>query len=192
MVLETPVEDAAGKPMFPDPMALASIKEHGLQLLPRLSDKMKYDPDRMDKLLQQFNDMGVKRILFDGDQVTGFADNADSNSLTHFAGLLNKYGIGIATIENLSKPQNGINKLAFLTDYNVVRLYSLSETDAAKLSPETIIDRFLLAAKDRNIRMFYLNGQPLRSTTKAAIVDPLDNLYAAIGGDKEVEARSLS
>ncbi|EXX85640.1 hypothetical protein BG53_07995 [Paenibacillus darwinianus] len=186
LVLETPVENAAVRPMMPDPIALEQLKRAGFQILPRLSDRMRpYNAVEMEAMMRRFAELGVKRILFDGEQVTGFGDQAKLKSLDHLALLLKKYNIGVATIENISVPQFGLDKLAYLTDYNAARLYSLSEADSAALSPATISDRFVLAAKDRNIRLFFLNGSPIRSINKAGILDPLDNLYAAIGGSED-------
>ena len=119
-------------------------------------------------MLAQFKELGVTRILFDGSAVKGFADQAEKKSLNDFAAKLNKYGIGIAAIENLKKPQSGLNTLAYKTHYNVARLYSLSDKDAAALKPDVISDRLLLAAKDRNIRMFYLNASPSSNLDKGA------------------------
>lgn len=188
LVLETPVENAQMKPLEPDPLALEELTAAGFRLLPRLSDRIQpYDPELMDALLGRFAELGAARILFEGTEVTGFADRAERDSLDHFAALLNKYGIGLAAIENLKAPQGGFAKLAYETDYNVVRLYSLSENDAYTMTPEAIADRFLLAAKDRNIRMFYLNGTPMRSTTKAAVTDSLDNVITALAGRDGME-----
>lgn len=182
--LETPVENATVKPMAPDPIAMRQLKAAGFELLPRLSDRVRpYDPVLADELLGDFAALGATRVLFDGDAVTGFADQADMESLDHFAGLLRQYGLGIVSIEGLKIPQAGFNTLAYDVDYDVVRLYSLSETDAATMTPDAIADRFLLAAKDRNIRMFYLNGVPLRSAAKASITDPIENLKLAIAGE---------
>ena len=107
----------------------------------------------------------------------------EDKSLRAFAELLNKYQIGVTTIENLKKEQSGMTTLAYLTDYNIVRLYSLSPTDAMKMKPEDIADRFLLAAKDRNIRMFFLNGAPSSSQEKSTVINPLDNLYLSLKGE---------
>jgi hypothetical protein len=182
-VLETPVEDAIVKPMLPDPLALEQLAAAGFHIMPRLSDNSRpYDAEEMEALFQRFAELGVTRILFEGDNVKGFSDRGELKSLDHFASLLREYGIGIAAIENLKVPQGGLSRLAYDTDYDVARLYSLSEGDAASMSPAAIADRFLLAAKDRNIRLFYINGAPLRSVTKAAIVHPLDNIKDALAG----------
>jgi len=183
LVLETSVEDAQLRPMEPDPLTLEELAAAGFRLLPRLTDRIRpYDPDLMDEMLGRFAELGVERLLFEGTEATGFGDQAQMQSLDHFASLLNKYGFGLAAIENMRTPQAGFATLAFKTDYDVVRLYSLSENDASTMSPAAIADRFLLAAKDRNIRMFYLNAAPMRSASKPTITDPLDNLVAALDG----------
>jgi len=183
LVLETSVEDAQLRPMEPDPLTLEELAAAGFRLLPRLTDRIRpYDPDLMDEMLGRFAELGVERLLFEGTEATGFGDQAQMQSLDHFASLLNKYGFGLAAIENMRTPQAGFATLAFKTDYDVVRLYSLSENDAFTMSPAAIADRFLLAAKDRNIRMFYLNTAPMRSASKPTITDSLDNLVAALDG----------
>ncbi|WP_308636668.1 DUF5693 family protein [Paenibacillus silvisoli] len=188
LILETPLEDAILKPMVPDPIALNELHAAGFTIVPRLSDRVPFDAASVDAMLRSFQEMGVSRILFEGDAVKGFADNAELKSLSQFGELLNKHGIGIAAIEN-SKPQKGMNTLGYLTDYNVVRLYSLSDNDSASMKPEEIADRFQLAAKDRSIRMFYLNGAPSSSPVKSAITDPLENLYNAMQDKNGVLAK---
>lgn len=94
---------------------------------------------------------------------------------------MNQHEIGIVAIENIKRPQKGFTKLAYLTDYDVARIYSLSERDA-NLDADVIADRFALATKDRNIRMFYLNAEPSRDMTKASITHPLDNLIDSLTG----------
>lgn len=79
-----------------------------------------------------------------------------------------------------------MNKLAYITNYNAVRLYSLSENDGMTMSSEAIADRFLLAAKDRNIRMFFINGTVSSNTDKAKIVHSLDKLSEAMSGKEGI------
>lgn len=180
LILETSPEDAVLKPMQPDPIAFEMLRSKGFNIVPRMSDSLPYNQEAMDKLLAYYQANGVKRVLFEGDSVKGFNDNEDMNSLQGFANLLNQYGIGIAAIENLKQPQKGLSKLAYDTDYNVARIYSLSDRDAAALSPETIADRFALATKDRNIRMLYINVAPSRNTTKATITDSVENIVKTL------------
>ncbi|PWW08378.1 hypothetical protein DFQ01_10199 [Paenibacillus cellulosilyticus] len=181
--ISAPIETATLISMDPDPIAMDRIHAAGFRILPRISDRIRpYNETEVRALLEQFKSYGVDRILFDGSAVKGFNDNAELHSLNSFAALLKEEGIGIAAIEGLKSPQSGFNTLAYLTDYNVVRLHSIPSALAATISPETLKDRFLLAAKDRNIRMFYLNAGASRSLDKGGVVDPLDKLVAALQG----------
>lgn len=183
LVVEMPLQEVLLQPMDFDPMTLQALHDKGFHILARFSDRvLPYDEASVDAQLARLKEVGVTRVLFDGGQVKGYKDQFELRSLNSFAELLNKYGMGIATIENLKKPQLGINKLAFITNYNIVRLYSLSADDAIAKSPEVLTDRFLLAAKDRNIRMFFLNASVQTSQEKSAVVSGLDNLYLTMKG----------
>ncbi|RCX19105.1 hypothetical protein DFP94_105121 [Fontibacillus phaseoli] len=181
LVIGMGMDEAVLKPMQLDRFAFAMLREKGFNILPRLSDNIRYDQDSLDEELSFFAENGVKRILFEGEAVKGFQDNESSNSLQGFADLLKKHGIGLAAIENLKAPQKGLNKLAYLTDYNIVRLHSLADTEAGQ-DKKTLSDRFVLATKDRNIRMIYLNASPSKDAAKAAITNPINNLIDSLQG----------
>lgn len=177
LVIEMGMEEAVMKPMPLDPIAFEKLLGKGFTILPRLSDNIPYDQQALDEELGFFQENGVKRILFDGEAVKGFA----SENLNGFAELLKSHQIGLVTIENLKAPQKGLNKLAYLTDYNIVRLHSLADTEAGQ-DKNTLADRFVLATKDRNIRMIYLNASPSKDAAKAAITSPIDNLIDSLQG----------
>jgi hypothetical protein len=162
VIVETSPEDAYLKPMQPDPIAMKQLRSKGFFIVPRMSDSLPYNEELTEEMLASFQQNGVKRILFEGDSVKGFTDNEKKHSLAAFAELLNKYDIGLAAIH-----------------YNVVRLYSLSDKDST-LDVETLADRFALAAKDRNIRMLYLNTAPTRSVAEAKVKDSVDNLIHSL------------
>ncbi|MFW5436625.1 DUF5693 family protein [Paenibacillus apiarius] len=175
LILESPLENAVLKTMTQDPVAVEQLVAKGFHIVPRLSDTKEYNQTEMDELLRGYAEIGVKRIVFDGESVKGFNDDADKKSLTAFAELLNKYDIGFAAIEGLKAPQKGMNKLAYLTKYNVARLHSINGQESFN-EPEVLSDRFTLATKDRNIRMIYLNAAVKKATTKAEIVHSIDNI----------------
>jgi hypothetical protein len=147
----------------------------------------------MDKLLASFQKLGVTRIIVDGDEVPGYTDGSNVN-LGKMGLLLRRHGIGLAAIELLKTPQKGFATLSKEIDYNVVRLHSYTEKDGEKLTElglsqkeldgriQEVSDRFVLAVKDRNIRMVFLNAKPGKSVEKGAITDPLDALYASLSG----------
>ncbi|MBP2001799.1 hypothetical protein J2Z69_002855 [Paenibacillus shirakamiensis] len=178
--INTSPANAVIKPLGTDPIAMKMLRDKGFQILPRLSDSLAYDQASVDAILDTFEQNGVKRILFDGDAVKGFKDQQEKKTLNTFADSLKKHGIGIAAIEGLKKPQQGFNKLAYLLNYNVVRLHSLNDRDA-KLDNETLADRFSLAAKDRKIRMIYINSLPSRDTSTASVKDSVENIVKTLG-----------
>ncbi|ETT79484.1 hypothetical protein C173_01447 [Paenibacillus sp. FSL R7-277] len=188
LIIQTPLEDATLKPLQPDPITLEMLHGKGFNIVPRLVDSLAYNQDAVKKLLDRYAELGVKRILFEGESVKGYSDDADTGSLTVFADLLKQHGMGIAAIENIKVQQKGFSKLAYMLDYNVARLYSLSEADSS-LKTEVIADRFALGTKDRNIRMIYLNTIPSRDTKKAAITDTLDNLIESLSGPEGAVAK---
>ncbi|OAB37655.1 hypothetical protein PMSD_08850 [Paenibacillus macquariensis subsp. defensor] len=179
LIIETPLENAVMKPMRSDPITFEMLRSKGFNIVPRMGDSLPYNQEYMENLISDYAAAGVTRILFEGESVKGYNDNGSLNSLDAFAELLKEHGIGIAAIENLKKPQLGFNKLAYDLDYNVVRIYSLSEGDAT-LDVKKIADRFALASKDRNIRMFYLNAAPSRNSSKAMITNSMDNLIHSL------------
>ncbi|QNK58336.1 hypothetical protein H7F31_05220 [Paenibacillus sp. PAMC21692] len=190
MVVEQALTAVHLKTMDFDPMSLEKLREKGFHILARFSDRVvPYDAERTSAQLAMLKDYGVTRLLFDGEKSKGASDQGALGSLDSFGTLLNDYGIGLTAIENLKKPQQGIHKLAYMTDYNVVRVYSLSPEDSIEMTREGIADRFLLAAKDRNIRMFFLNTMLQSSMDTGKLNHSADKLAMVMGGEDGVIAQ---
>jgi hypothetical protein len=118
------------------------------------------------------------------------------------AELMNKHQIGLAAIELLKTPQKGFATLAKAINYNVVRLHSFTEADGDKLGGnltdeelnglvQGVSDRFVLAVKDRNIRMVFLNARPSRNVDKGIYTDPLDPIFSSLKGHDGAENRIM-
>lgn len=193
LVIQMSMDDASIKPMDPDPMTIQMLKEQGFQIVVRLSNRRPFVTNDMDRLLKQLHDLGVKRMIVDGNEVPGYTEEKTDVNLKKMAELLNKNGIGLAAIEFLKEPQKGFDTLAKETNYNVVRLHSFTDKDGEKLTEplkkaqladriQAVADRFVLAVKDRNIRMVYLNAKPVKSLDKGKLVDPLSALYDSLQG----------
>lgn len=179
LIIEAPVESASMKPLPQDPIAVEQLLAKGFHIVPRLSDALPYNQEQVEALLKSYHDIGVKTIIFDGESVKGFNDDLEMNSLTAFADLLKKYDIAIAAIEGLKVDQKGMNRLAYLTDYNAIRLHSITDQEAFN-EPDVLGDRLSLATKDRNIRMIYFNIGVKKDFTKAEIVNSIDNMLHSL------------
>lgn len=186
LVLETVPEVAYMVPMQPNPLAMEKLRDEGFMIVPRLSDRGKlYDQTEMGKWLQSFREYGVKNIIFDGDAVTGFGNEATDGTLKAFASQLKDAGIGIGAIENLKLPQQGFGSLARMLDFDVARLHSISESEMSVIQPATLADRIVLAVKDRNIRFIYLNAAAVRDSANVRINNPIETIVKALKGDGE-------
>lgn len=176
LIIAAGPEDAVLKPLLEtDPIAFAMLREKGFSIVPRLSDNVPFNEEDVDKLLSFYKDNGVTRIMLDGEGVKGYREDEEKNSVETMAELLNKHGLGIVVIENMKVQPKGFHKIAYLTDYNAVRLFSLSDTDV-NLDKMVVADKIALATKDRNIRMVYFNAAPSKDLQKGAVTNPLDNI----------------
>jgi hypothetical protein len=157
LMIDAGQREAVIIPLDPNPLAVELLREYGFRLAVRLSDVAPYDHQRLDALLARLKEAGAETIVFAGKQVTGFADDDNAMALIGMAELVKKHGLVVAVIEQpIAKQQKGIGKLASLTDYRTVRLHSVVEEESFT-DPDVLADRFVLAVKDRNIRMIYLN-----------------------------------
>jgi hypothetical protein len=173
-------EEAKVIPLDPDPVQLALLHNYGFRISARLSDARPYDHDRVDALLDRLTDAGVVSIIFAGKAVTGFSEDSNKLALTSMAELLEKHDLRFAVIEIIpAKQQKGLSKLGFLSDYRAVRLHSILEEEAVTAAP-ILADRFVLAVKDRNFRMIYLNARMKVDKEQGTISVPLANIYDSL------------
>lgn len=190
LIIEEAINAATLKTLDFDPITLEKLSGYGFNIIARFSDRVQpYNAEMTERQIQRLSEYGVTRIIFDGSKAKGATDQAELKSLNHFGSLLKQYGIGIATIENLNAPQAGISTLAYLLDYNVVRLYSLSDSDSFTMTAEGMIDRFKLAAKDRNIRMFFLNVGIKSNGNTGVLEQSVDKLTHELAGEEGVIAQ---
>lgn len=202
LVIEMPVEDATIRVLDPDLPTMQVLKDQGFKLTVRLSNRREFNVQEMDTLLGQMKELGVSRLIIDGPELPGFNSVTKESKLHDFTKLLNKHGIGLAAIELQKEPQKGFNSAAKETHYNIVRLHSFSENDATKLSDSlpadtlkaqilATSDRFVLAVKDRNIRMVLLNARAAKNLDKARVSDPIKPILASLTGPDGAQNRIL-
>ncbi|WP_239615825.1 DUF5693 family protein [Cohnella mopanensis] len=179
-------DDAYIHAMQPNPIAMKMLKDEGFMIVPRLSDRfVPFDPVEVDKWLQSFQELGVTRVIFDGEAVTGFGKGIKFGGVQRFASELKKHNIGVGIFENLKVPQKGMSKLANLLGYNAIRAHSVSEGEMTVIKNPVLEDRLVLAVKDRNIRLLYLNAIAVRDSIKGQVSHPLGNIVDVLQGDED-------
>lgn len=192
VIVEMGKDDAVLRPFEPNPIEIRKLREAGLWVVPRLSDRYDAFPaEQLNQWLKSFKAAGIDRISFDGDAVPGFSVPSPGpgrpGGVQQFAFMLNNNGIGIASFENLRTPVQGLNQLSQYIDYNVIRAHSITDQEMATIKPDALADRILLAVKDRNIRLVFLNGIPSRDAAKGKLSHPLKTIERALQGEAEAE-----
>src|SRR5207249_5881687 len=92
-------------------------------------------------------------VVFDKTEVLGYA-----GLIPQTAAALQSAGFPYGRIEVFSvrRKQRGEDQLAALMRPHVIRLFSLTAEELLVLTPESVRDKFVLAARERNIRILYL------------------------------------
>lgn len=181
-------DDAMMRPMEPNPIAMQALKDQGFQVFPRLSNRiLPFDAAETAKWLDKFKALGVTRVLFDGEAVTGYGDGKNLGGVKQFGRMLDERGMGIAMFENLKVPMKGLAKLASVLEYDAIRAHSIGEAEMTILKKSQIEDRLVLAVKDRNIRFIYLNGVAAKDPVRGYVYNPVDKIAEALSG-KPVKA----
>ncbi|MFD2672040.1 DUF5693 family protein [Marinicrinis sediminis] len=184
LIIEETLESARIVPMAPDFQLVSDLQSAGFEIVMRLSDDRMLDTAQLEQLVQKLARYEIDWIVFGGDAVTGYQGEAEQGTLTSLATFMAQYGVGFGLIEtDPSKPgQKGTEKLAYLTDYEVVRLHSIMERETSQ-SAKRLADRIVLAVEDRNIRMIYLNADVSRDIDNATYKNTLENLQTALSGE---------
>ncbi|TDF93523.1 DUF5693 family protein [Paenibacillus piri] len=193
MIIEMGQEEAMLRTMDPDPITLDMLKSEGFQIVVRLSNRRPFDAVRIDALLAQFQQYGIKRFIIDGETVPGYVNDKDWDNIDTMAELMKKHNMGLANIELQKAQQKGFNRLSKMLGYNVVRLHSFTEKDGEKLTEnlteeelrtrvQEVADRFVLAVKDRNIRIVFLNARAVKNVDKGKILHPLAAIAESLKG----------
>ncbi|MEF3305144.1 DUF5693 family protein [Paenibacillus sp. GYB003] len=186
LIINLPYEEANTKPMEPDPITMDMLQDQGFRLVARLSNRMQpYTEEELEGLLKKLSSRNIKRIVFDGNAVTGYDEDPAKNHVRETADLLKKYKMGTAVIDRLKAPQKGFTvSFAERLEYNIVRLFPLYDTEV-NLKPELIEDKLVLAVKDRNLRMLFLNTKAAKDLDKGFVNDYLDNIVKSLTGSEE-------
>lgn len=121
-----------------------------LDVVARLQNFSATDPKAIDGVLGQVQSLGIKKVIFASDQVMGFIGLTDATADSMIAHHL-EYG----AVE--FGKQKGDDKLSTkLKGQHMIRVHSIASAEIGNLTPDSAIERYVRAAKERNIRMLYI------------------------------------
>lgn len=146
--------DNTGLGLPADRVALA--RRVGLDLLPRLQNDQTFDDAQIAALIDSATrGAHATTAIFFGlnNEVLGYPDHLDATADALRAHRLN---FGTVEVYDLRTLQSGNDDLARRMPARVVRVQAIGKSEQQHLRAEDIIERFLLGARERNIRVVYL------------------------------------
>lgn len=118
-------------------------------------------------------------ILFNDEQLPGYKDKELLRALGY---EIKQLGVPLVQIEFFD--QKGFNSLARLLDKKVVRLHTISNEEMGKYTPGGAVDRYELAATDRNIRILlvrFFTGTEYSDIFNVNLESLLGELHNSLG-----------
>ncbi len=159
-----------------DRTACDLVRVSGLALIARAANPPSADLDGVRAVIAEMAAAGAEGAIFSGDQVLGWPGH-----LEQVADAMRDAGLWYGSIEFARQVGNS-RMTAEMLD-RTLRVHSMSAVEMIRTPLDDVVDRYVRAATERNIRVCYLrpHGQ--------AVADPLDDFAQFIRG---VEAGLIS
>ena len=132
-----------------DPQQVAFVKANGYIPTARVSNPLNLTPARLTQTMDDIENAGAKVVIFGDDEVLGY------DTLTSaVAREMRARGLIFTNIEFTK--QRGSRDFAMNTDGDLVRLHTVNGDEAARADPEVLVERFVRAARERDMRVLYV------------------------------------
>jgi len=142
-----------------DPDTLALARQAGLGVVGRVSNWEGVTPGGLKWTLDQLKNQGVRTIIFSGDEVLGFKgyvahDKKAPPGQASTEDVLRDDGLFFGAVEFVK--QKGNDQLARAAGDRVIRVHTVPGAEMVSADVPGNVQRFLLAARDRNIRLLFV------------------------------------
>lgn len=132
-----------------DPQQVAFVKANGYVPTARVSNALNLTPARITQLLDDIEKTGAKVVIFADEEVVGY-----DTLIPSVARQMRARGLIFTNIEFAK--QRGSGDFALATEGDLVRLHTVNGDEAARADPEVLVERFVRAARERDMRVLYL------------------------------------
>ncbi|GAB4116878.1 MAG: DUF5693 family protein [Candidatus Caldatribacteriota bacterium] len=128
------------------------VKSFGFQVILRPQNMLKITKENLDYRFREMKKIGeISGLIFEGESVLGYPSRED---LLYTADLIKKNNYPFGMIEFAG--QKGIEVLAQSSPLLLTRVHSITKEEMEIISKQKAIDRWIRAAQERNVRVFYL------------------------------------
>ncbi|MFM2222354.1 MAG: hypothetical protein RLZZ78_611 [Armatimonadota bacterium] len=160
-----------------DPEVVDLVRSSGLSVVGRVGNNPNPSDSRIASTLQSIRDLKIETVIFSGMSVLG-AGNRYKETVEH---LSDEPKLRFGSVE--FGKQAGDASLVKQAPYNTIRVHTITSSEMATATPGANIQRFALAARERNIRLLFV-----RLFLDGA--DPLDNATSYLSGLRNALYRS--
>ncbi|MDR7588580.1 MAG: DUF5693 family protein [Armatimonadota bacterium] len=152
-------DDLEQAPLGYRPEDLAAVRALGLRPVLRLRNYPGMTADALRARIGRLPAGGGAPVVFELQEVLGYEGLLpEAGAALAAAG----YTYGRIEVFNIRRKQRGEDRLAAVMRPAVIRLFSLTPDELLAASPQDNLDKFVRAARERNIRILYL--RPLQPT----------------------------
>jgi hypothetical protein len=160
-----------------DPEVVDLVRSTGLSVVGRVGNNPNQSGSRIASTLQSIRDLKIETVIFSGMSVLG-AGNRYKETVKH---LSDAPKLQFGSVE--FGKQAGDATLVKMAPYNTIRVHTITSSEMATATPGANIQRFALAARERNIRLLFV-----RLFLDGA--DPLDSATSYLSGLRNALHRS--
>lgn len=145
-----------------DPEMVGLVNKAGLRVVARVVNNMNPSSERIEWTLNSLRKNEIGMVIFTGQAVLGWSSLVSATA-EHFK-TGNRLNFGSIEFGK----QSGDERLVRLAPGNTIRVHTITPAEMVTSTPGANVQRFTLAARERNIRMlivrlFLDSAQPLRS-----------------------------
>jgi hypothetical protein len=147
-----------------DPEVVALVRSAGLRVVGRVGNNPNPSDARIAATLNDIRNLNIDTVIFSGMSVLG-AGNRYAETVKH---LNEPSAIRFGSIE--FGKQTGDAALVKRAPYNTIRVHTITSSEMVTATPGANIQRFALAARERNIRLLFVRlfldgAEPLTAAT---------------------------
>jgi hypothetical protein len=135
------------------PEEVAQVRAAGFDVVARIVNYPAADPANIAWSLKKLSDAGIRKVIFGGEEVLGYRAQVKET-----ARLLGYEHLTYGSVE-FSK-QRGDEQLTQALKGGYIRVHSITPSEMTKLKKEEMVERYVRAAEERNIRMAYVRLLP--------------------------------
>ena len=131
---------------------ISLVKNYEFQVILRPLNMLSPSKENIDYKFKEIEELGeISGIIFEGEMVLGYPSQED---LLYTSELIKKKNYSFGIIEFTE--QKGIEVLAHSAPLLATRVHSITKEEMAIIPKQKAIDRWIRAAQERNVRIFYI------------------------------------